>query len=456
MTADERNPIDDGLEGLDDVGHLSGYDEADQYLATRFRQGGRDVYCIDLSVPQLVNTLNRPNPDQTLDANRRINLPHAKSFAAYVRANENWIIPPLLLRASNDIFTFQPRNSIGGTEWGVLTLPREARPRLKIIDGQHRVLGFHLAHDDLIEEKDAARGKLHTLERRGDKAEKRQQGKQVARISTELQRLGKERVAVQIVVVDAEEEYKQMFVDIANNAKGITQTVRARFDSRHVVNRCLDSVMEHRLLKDRVDIERDNVSGSTNPNLTSVKSVADIVRTLQVGIAGRITRQREDTLEASKMIDDAMLFLDTLVEGFPLFMAIADTGFTPQELRRQSLLASVSMQRVLAGVYYDLLTASQTNLVYPPRDPDDPDKIRVPRPRSRAEVVRFFQSLAPFMAAPLREDSIWVREAPQQFAPDTSAPRATSRDLRELTTTIRNWAIEPPEWLRPTVRGMAT
>ena len=114
------------------------------------------------------------------------------------------------------------------------------------------------------------------------------------------------------------------------------------------------------------------------------------------------------------------------------------------------------MQCVLAGVYHDLLTASQTNLVYPPRDPDDPDKIRVPRPRSRAEVIRFFQSLAPLMSAPLGEDSIWVRESPQQFAPGTSAPRATSRDLKELTLTIRNWAIETPEWLRPTVREMAT
>lgn len=455
MTEIDRNPTED-VDGLDDLDDLSGYSEADQYLATRFKQGGREVYCIDLSVPQLVATLPKPNPDQTLDANRRINLPHAKSFSDYVRENANWIIPPLLLRAPEGAFTFEPRKGIGGTEWGVLTLPRLARHKLKIVDGQHRILGFHLAFEDLNEEQDAARGRLHTLKRRGEKAEKRQQGRQVAQISTALQRLGAERVAVQIVVVDADEEYKQMFVDIANNAKGITQTVRARFDNRHVVNRCLDFVMQHRLLKDRVDTERDNVSGSTNPNLTSVKSVADIVRTLQVGIAGRITRQREETLDESTMIDDAMLFLDTLVEGFPLFMAIADTGFTPQELRRQSLLASVSMQRVLAGVYYDLLTASQTNLVYPPRDPDDPDKPRVPRPRSRAEVVRFFQSLAPHMVAPLREDSIWVREAPQQFAPGTSAPRVTLRDLRELTTTIRNWAINPPEWLKPTGRGMAT
>lgn len=189
MTEDDRNPIEDG-DGLDDLGDLSGYSEADQYLATRFRQGGREVYCIDLSVPQLVATLPKPNPDQTLDANRRINLPHAKSFSDYVRENANWIIPPLLLRAPEGAFTFEPRKGIGGTEWGVLTLPRLARHKLKIVDGQHRILGFHLAFEDLNEEQDAARGRLHTLKRRGEKAEKRQQGRQVAQISTALQRLG--------------------------------------------------------------------------------------------------------------------------------------------------------------------------------------------------------------------------------------------------------------------------
>lgn len=450
---EERNPSDDG-DGLDDIGELSGYSEADRYLATRFKQGGRDVYCIDLSVPQLVATLPKPNPEQTLDANRRINLPHAKSFAAYVRGNANWIIPPLLLRAPADTFTFEPRRGIGGTEWGVLTLPRLARHRLKIVDGQHRILGFHLAFEDLNEEQDVARGRLGTLERRGEKAEKRQQKKQVTQISTELQRLADERVAVQIVIVDAEDQYKQMFVDIANNAKGITKSVRDRFDSRQIVNRCIDPVMEHRLLKDRIDLQRDRILGQ-NENLMGAKHVADLVRTLQVGISGRITKQREETLDESKLIDDAMAFLDTLIEGFTDYLAIADNVLTAPELRQRSLLASVSMQRVLAGVYHDLLFAPQTRLVRPARDPDDPEGIRVPRPRSRGEIVRFFQSLAPHMSAPVRDEDVWLEET-RQFSPGDSAPRATTQDLKALTTTIRNWAIEPPEWLKPTVREMAT
>ncbi len=453
MTATAEQLTTDPGEGLDGIENLSGYSDSDEYLATRFQQGGRDVYCIDLSVPQLVATLPKPDPNRTLDGNRKINERHAESFATYVRENERWVIPPLLLRASEGVFEFKPQKGIGGTEWGVLTLPRLARNDLKIVDGQHRILGFHLAFGEQTDELDAAKGKLASVKRRGGAAEKRQQQREVKKISTERQRLAAERVAVQIVIVDAEDEYKQMFVDIAQNARGITKSVQARFDSRFIVNRCLDAVMEHRLLKDHVDTERDRILGQ-NENLMGVKHVADTVRTVQVGIAGRITKKREAELTETKLIDDANLFLDTLVEGFTDYMAIADSVLTAPELRARSLLASVTMQRMLAGVYHDLLFAPQTNQVRPPRDSAEPERIRVPRPRSRAEVVRFFQSLAPHMSAPVTEDSVWVKET-NQFSAGDSAPRAAAPDLKELTMTVRNWAITPPDWLQPSMRETA-
>ena len=42
-----------------------------------------------------------------------------------------------------------------------------------------------------------------------------------------------------------EKGYKQMFVDIAENAKGITKTIQVRFDNRRVVNRALLKVIQH-------------------------------------------------------------------------------------------------------------------------------------------------------------------------------------------------------------------
>ena len=450
MSENEHSPateMDMDSEGLYRLDQLSGYRDENQYLATKFQQGGRDVYCIDLSVAQLVHTLAKPDPSQELDGNRKIDEKHATDFAAYVRENRNWIIPPLLLRAPEDIFTFESLKKIGGTEWGILTIPRLARDDLKIIDGQHRILGFYTAIEQISTDLSDARG---TAARKATASKVKKKGEMDAqRFIEQRERLDRERVSVQVVIVADPDEFKQMFVDIANNAKGITKSVRDRFDSRQIVNRCIDPVMEHRLLKDRIDLQRDRILGQ-NENLMGAKHVADLVRTVQVGITGRITKPKEKALDESKLIDDTWEFLDALVEGFTDFMAVADNVLTPPELRQRSLLASVSMQRVLAGVYHDLLFATK-----PLRNPEDPTAIRVRGKWGQGEIVHFFQSLAEHMSAPVTEGSIWVKET-QQFEAGESAPPARAQDMKALTTTIRDWAIDPPEWLKPTVREMAT
>ena len=58
-------------------------------------------------------------------------------------------------------------------------------------------------------------------------------------------RFDRERTSLQIFIEDDQAAYKQMFFDIADNALGITSSVRARFDSRKVVNRSLEDVMKH-------------------------------------------------------------------------------------------------------------------------------------------------------------------------------------------------------------------
>ncbi len=328
---------------------------------------------------------------------------------------------------------------------GILTLPRLASHDLKFVDGQHRILGFHLAFGNQNEEMDAARGKLATLQKRDDATAQRQQQRQVAKITTERQRLAAERVSVQIVIVDAEEEYNQMFVDIAENAKGITQAVKRTFDSRDIVNRCLPSVMDHDLLRGRVDTDKDRIVGR-NENLTGVKHVADIIRTVQVGISARITKRRESELTEAQLIDDAMAFLDTLMNGFDDLFKVAEGTLTPIQLRQRSLLGSVTMQRALAGVYHELRLNPTYNQVLPPVDPEQPHKVRARRPRSDAEVARFFQSLAPHMSVPIQEDSIWATQT-QQFEVGAIAPGARAQQIKALISTVRNWAIDPPEWL---------
>lgn len=408
---------------------LSGYETEDEYLATRYTQGGRQVYTLDLSIPQLVAMLPRPDPDQKQPGNRRISEPHARAFGSYVLKRADSVVPPLLLRCPHGVLQFEQLRVIGGTEWGVVRVPRLARDELRIVDGQHRVLGYHLAWEMLKADMSDARDQLGAARRIAEEAGINHAEGKVRELEAQRERIAKERVSLLVVIVDDPKEYMQVFVDIADNAKGITRTTRALFDSSKIVHRCLDEVMQHPLLRERVDLDRDRVVGD-NPNVMGAKHVADVIRTLQVGTAGRISPAQERTLRERDLINRAKVFLDVLVDAFPDFAAVADGTLAMGELRKRSLLGSVVMQRVLAGCYHDLTD----------------DKSGSPR-MNRLQVQRFFERLAPFMAAPVQSDSPWCRLV-EDFPEGAMAPMSRAQSLRSLTNTLAAWAKEQPGWLK--------
>ena len=281
---------------------LSGYNTEDAYLATRYIQGGRHVYTTDLSIDQLVATLPRPDPVQRLQGNRKITPAHARAFSAYVRARKDGIVPPLLLRCPEAVIEFEPLQEVGGSELGILRIRRYAREDIRIIDGQHRILGFHMAWRALASDIDKARSELAKAQRMGSEALGRAARQQLDRLEEQRARVGSDRVSMHIIVVDDQQEYQQIFVDIADNAKGISKTTRALFDSTKIVHRCLDDVMQHPLLLERVDLDRDLITGSNN-NLMGAKHVADIIRIVEVGIRGRISARLESELIEDHLID---------------------------------------------------------------------------------------------------------------------------------------------------------
>lgn len=96
---------------------LTGYDPDIRFYATRYRQGERTVFSVDLSLTQIAELLPSPDPANPTEGNRRIKETHAKAFGDYVRKQRHWVAPALVLRGP-DIFDFDPRESIGGTEFG--------------------------------------------------------------------------------------------------------------------------------------------------------------------------------------------------------------------------------------------------------------------------------------------------------------------------------------------------
>jgi hypothetical protein len=213
-----------------------------------------------------------------------------------------------------------------------------------------------------------------------------------------------------------------MVDDIAENALGITSAIKVRFDSRKVVNRTLEDVLKHALFQNRVDMEQDRI-GSNSPYLLGAKHVADIVRTIAVGIDGRIGRRLESELTEGALVEKTNNFADALIEGFPVVDELVRGTVSAEHVRKTSLLGSTTMLRVLAGVYHELTTDLE----------DD-------------ELAEFFSKLAPVMGAPIRDGSPWLETG--VFSVGATAPKARRQDLKALTEKIARWARSEPAWVK--------
>jgi Mg2+ and Co2+ transporter CorA len=403
-------------------GPVTGYEPEDTYYASRFRQGGRVVYSLELPLRTVVDVISKPDPHRPTEANRRINDTHARNFGKYVRENPDWIAPALLLRSS-DTFKFDVTEEIAGIQFGVLRIPRRSRNDLKILDGQHRILGLHYAAEDIAAELDKQRALLAAARKQDNAELVKLYERKIRELEDQRMRMEREQISIQIYIEDDPEAYKQMFVDIADNALGITSTIRARFDHRKVVNRALDIVLDHALLKGRVDLQQDRVIGP-NPHLMGAKHVAEIIRTIQVGISGRISRRQEEELREADLAEKTNTFLDILASSFSDLSDVIDGKLTPENLRKTSLLGSTTMLRVLAGVYHELVK-------------EIPEEA----------VGDYFARLAPHMKAPVTEDSPWVKVPGEIFSPGTYAPKARYQDMQRLVQTIVEWYKREPAWL---------
>jgi hypothetical protein len=402
-----------------DTSRLSGVRRTSTYLAMRSQQGARTVYTLRVPLSDLSVILPLPDPEHPDEDNRRVDARHAKDFANYLNEKEDWVAPSLLAR-DNGGCRFE---EVAGTDGklGYLEVPWStgALSPLTTIDGQHRILGVDMEIKVLTEQ-------INKLEREKQRARAESRivalKEEIARLSERLERLQDEAVGLEIYVEPDSDKAKQMFVDVADNAKGISRALTARFDSSKIANRTLDRVMNHALLKNKVDLEQDRMT-LRNPNLMGAKHVADLTRAVAVGVSGRIGRKRESELDDATIIEQVHSFLGCITEAFSDLSAVAEGALTPQQLRRDSFLGSTGMLRVLAGVWHELHA----------QDVDDD------------EITEFFRKLDKHMAAPVDDESIWrVTQAAGDFEPNASAPIMRTQNLQHLAGVITDWFTNPP------------
>lgn len=402
-----------------DTSRLSGVRRTSTYLAMRSQQGARTVYTLRVPLSDLSVILPLPDPEHPDEDNRRVDERHAKDFANYLNDKEDWVAPSLLAR-DNGGCRFE---EVAGTEGTLVYLEvpwsTGALSPLTTIDGQHRILGVDMEIKSLTEQinkREREKQRARADSRIADLTE------EIARLSERLERLQKEAVGLEIYVEPDSEKARQMFVDVADNAKGISRALTARFDSSKIANRTLDRVMNHALLKNKVDLEQDRMT-LKNPNLMGAKHVADLTRAVAVGVSGRIGRKRESELGDATIIEQVHSYLGCITEAFTDLSAVAEGNLTPQQLRQDSLLGNIGILRVLAGVWHQLHA----------NDVDDD------------EITEFFRKLDKHMAAPVDDESIWrVTRAADDFEPNASAPIMRTQNLQHLAGVITEWFTNPP------------
>lgn len=405
-----------------DLAHLgSGYDPFERFFGSRYKQGGRTVYSVDFSVRDIVTFLPKPDVDKPLDATatqRRIYPAHARDFGTYVLDDPEWVSPALLLRGP-DIFEFKDELqgvNTGSTQFGLLGIPKDARAEIQIIDGQHRTLGFHLAWERLTEDIAKARATVARAKASAEPLVEVEAQERLRGLEDRRNSLANERVSIQILVIEQPEVARRIFVDINDNAKGITGSVKSRFDDRKVLSRALNRVLQNNVyVKDVVDLQNDRITGSSE-YLLGAKHIGDMLRAVTVG-NGRISKRLEDELDEVGMEGEFNSFIEVMFESFPPLAEFDNGDLSAPDLRQQTLIGSNVMLRVFAAAWYELKQ----------------------RDWSEEDIAKAFGAFATEMSPVMpRQGDTWFDSGVFPAVPDGGTTNPTSRvqDFKTLTNLV--------------------
>ena len=151
---------------------------------------------------------------------------------------------------------------------------------------------------------------------------------------------------------------RQMFADAAQT-KSIERNTLTQFNRRDAFNRAVEQLLEiSEFLKGRVEMERASVARSS-PNIISVNQLADTLRTIEVGIKGRVSKERNDEYltNVDELVDRCWVWSDEFMpaareEYDDLLVGEIDNSEIP-EMRSHTMAFNATFIRILAGCYHE-------------------------------------------------------------------------------------------------------
>ena len=299
--------------------------------AHRFVQGGRYVYSFILDLATLDDMLpDRVDENVIKEANRRLTPSHAQKIQEYLESNDKWLLGTLLMGIDPEEVEFQPLQETNrAVVAGMLRI--RAVGSVKIFDGQHR----RRAIEDAL-------ASLSQNRTKGDR----------------LASLRGASLPIMLYEESSIDALRQMFADAART-KTIERNTVAQFDMSDAFNRAADQLLGiSDFLSGRVEMERASVS-RTSPNIIAINQLAAALKTVEVGITGRVSKAQN--VEYMAAVDDLVdrcwawsdEFMPAAREEYDDLLAGEIDNTDIPELRSRTMAFNATVIRVLAGCYYE-------------------------------------------------------------------------------------------------------
>jgi hypothetical protein len=326
-----------------------------QVTAQQIKRMGSTEYLFAIPISLALELLEIPDPAHPFADNRRVSKKHAMDFGNYWETHPTeWVVPPILLDTSEELKFTQMKRDNEQISLVDLQIPADHKNSLRILDGQHRILGWFLKKLELdarLAEATSSYNKAVIASASSDKIIIQEE---LDRIHRHIARLNDEHVSINLIDSLTPKKHQQFFVDIAKNALGINKTVQAKFDSASIINRVTQLLIKsHPLLNGRIDMEKTSCSGA-NTNFLTVVNVSDISRHVCFGVNRMVTVKRENNYQDSDLAETVTLFLDTMLENVRPLQLVTDGRIKPSDFREQYMLGSGTIWRCLAGAFYEV------------------------------------------------------------------------------------------------------
>jgi hypothetical protein len=325
-----------------------------QVTAQQIKRLGSTEYLFAIPISLALELLEIPDPAKPFADNRRVSKKHAMDFGNYWEMHsEEWVVPPILLDTAEELTFTELKRDNEQMSLVYLNLPADHKHSLRILDGQHRILGWYLKKLELsarLSEATTAYNKAVIASASSDKVIIQAE---LDAINVHSKRLDQEHVSINLIDSLSAKKHQQYFVDIAKNALGINKTVQAKFDSASIINRVTQELIKsHELFTNRIDMEKTSCSGS-NPNLLTVVNVSDISRHACFGVNRMVTAKRENNYKDQDLVEVVTVFLDLMVKNVRQLQLVIEGRIKPPDFRDQYMLGSGTIWRCLAGAFYE-------------------------------------------------------------------------------------------------------